>query len=680
MSSLRDWAETLLFGDQLAHKLLPPPDIVDGAPWPAARIPRWPARPASLALGRAKAPSLRSTDVQRPGVACRALHTFVHHELQALELMAVALLRFHEAPAGFRRSLAVTMADEQRHLVAYRDRLESLGGHLGEHPASSFFWEVLHQVQSPAAFCAGMGLGFEQANLDFSAEWRDAFAAAGDAVTARVLSEVHADEVRHVASGRVWFGRLAAPGRSLFERWRVHLPPPMTPERARGHRFDREARRQAGLSQAFIRQLTVTRASRGPRPRVWWFVPGVEDELAGRTSTTLAGELGAVPALAAARGDVVVAARPPVAVLEAWDRAGLVVPEFVAEPEGLVGRDLAALQPWGWTAPVVARLAPLGVPSPEPMPVLSTRAWAQGLRHALGIAHGRVCRTLDEVLDAVDALEGPWVVKADLCAAGRHRRMGRGAVVAADHPWIRGTLSAGPVLVEPWLDAVVDVSVQIQIDAQGPSVVGITRFGSHRGVFRGVVLGPWTRGLSPELLRFAHGDGGRHPPVASVLTETALVVGRRAHDRGYRGPLGVDALIWRRGSELKLLPLLEINPRWTMGRVALGLTAQLAPQSSGAWCMVAAHTVTRAAGDSGAWVRGLAARWPHALDGRRRLVSGAVPTSDPDARGLVSWFTVAPRWSVHEQRWAEVLDDLDGDRPAALRNATGWISISPTCR
>lgn len=47
------------------------------------------------------------------------------------------------------------------------------------------------------------------------------------------------------------------------------------------------------------------------------------------------------------------------------------------------------------------------------------------------------------------------------------------------------------------------------------------------------------------------------------------------HAEGYRGNLGVDAFIFEENNEIKLCPLIEINPRKTMGFVALNLAIHL---------------------------------------------------------------------------------------------------------
>ena len=50
-----------------------------------------------------------------------------------------------------------------------------------------------------------MSLTFEQANLDFSLFYKEAFEQAGDIETAKVLNEVYEDEISHVSNGLKWF-------------------------------------------------------------------------------------------------------------------------------------------------------------------------------------------------------------------------------------------------------------------------------------------------------------------------------------------------------------------------------------------------------------------------------------------------------------------------------------------
>jgi uncharacterized ferritin-like protein (DUF455 family) len=87
-----------------------------------------------------------------------------------------------------------------------------------------------------------------------------------------VLARVHADEISHVHFGWVWLRRLAGgPDDGTWDAWSAylaHVRPPLGPARARGANLDREARRRAGLDDAFIDQLAAiapTRPSGQPR-------------------------------------------------------------------------------------------------------------------------------------------------------------------------------------------------------------------------------------------------------------------------------------------------------------------------------------------------------------------------------------------------------------------------------
>lgn len=55
---------------------------------------------------------------------------------------------------------------------------------------------------------------------------------------------------------------------------------------------------------------------------------------------------------------------------------------------------------------------------------------------------------------------------------------------------------------------------------------------------------------------------------------------------GYRGPVGIDGFVYKSGSEYKFQSLSEINPRFTMGRIALELEKHVVAKSSALWLHV----------------------------------------------------------------------------------------------
>lgn len=257
-SPIRRYALRVVLGTALADKMAPPPEGLELADPGEPLIVTAPGRPAELPIvaGRAgRVPPIAGMKdrVQR----ARILHALANHELQAIELFAWALLAFPQAPEPFRRGLLAIIADEQRHLGLYLDRLAAHRGRFGDHPVTGHFWNKLDHFRTPLRFCCAMGLTFENANLDFAMEYAIAARAAGDEETARVLEVVHEDEISHVRFGWVWMHKLAEPS-DASESWKLYaanLEWPLSPARARGKTFSAEARRRAGIDEEFIRAL-----------------------------------------------------------------------------------------------------------------------------------------------------------------------------------------------------------------------------------------------------------------------------------------------------------------------------------------------------------------------------------------------------------------------------------------
>lgn len=265
--NVRDYARSIIEADTLEGKLAPPPgDLDDSRPGPPLRIDA-PARPARLAIAhRIKVPPPQG--MSDPAQRARIVHALANHELQAAELFAWALLAFPEAPAPFRRGLLGILADEQRHCRLYMACMEAHGVHLGDYPVTGHFWNKLAPVTTPLAFVCTMGLTFENANLDFAAQYARGAEDAGDLALARALAQVHADEVRHVHFAWRWLTQLKPAAQSPWEAYLATVEWPLGPARARGKDFDTDSRRAAGLDDEFIAHLAATDPKRpggGPR-------------------------------------------------------------------------------------------------------------------------------------------------------------------------------------------------------------------------------------------------------------------------------------------------------------------------------------------------------------------------------------------------------------------------------
>ena len=694
---IRELAEAVLFGDTLEHKLTPAGRLTDERPGRPARSPDAPGRPPELALdrwsetGRVAFQEVRS--LERDEDRGLVLHFFANHELMAAELMALVLLKFPEAPARFRRGVARTLRDEQEHLRLYLERMSASGVAFGQIPVSDFFWRAISPMPTPLDFVTRLSLTLEQANLDYAPHYQRLFDELGDAGTAALMGRIYRDEIGHVRHGLNWFNTWRAPSQSEWESFQQALGFPLSPSRAKGIGFNREGRLQAGLPGAFVDELELFVHSHGRCPRLHWFNP-LCDLAAGRGAPftppaplrDLGRDLALLPALLAAPDDVVVVpGRPSLAFLQELRAAGLPVPELVewdpaAEPvpAALDGRRLTGLRPWGWAPDSVAALGPLAgqLPDGEAAPEglwheerrqLYSKAWSAGwlagilpsLREEEGDwlcgpeVVGAPCAAPEEVAAALAAgFAAGWrrgVVKAAFGAAGGRRIL----VDSPDLPahrrrWLEAILQeGGTVVVEPWLDRVLDLSAQYEVEEDGSvRLVGITRFlTSPGGRFQGVVLHGLAAGLDEETRRFLYGDGRDGRRLQRLCRRLGEDLGRRLPP-DFRGPLGVDALVYRDRADggLRLKPVVELNPRLTMGRVGLALQKRVLASRSAVWRLCRLKDL-EAAGHASAetWADLLRRRLPLEMSGDGRQISrGAVFTNDPaEARAFVGVLAVA---------------------------------------
>lgn len=630
---LSAFAEAVLLSTDMDTKLHAPAHFSDDAPGSAVATPRAPGRPVTLPMvSRQAIPDAPTpTSIEDETVRGLALHTFAHHELQALELMALALLKFPDAPQGFRRGLAKIITDEQRHFRLYMARAEHWGVGLGDAGVGHFFWDTVAHLETPAEFLAALSLTYEQANLDFAVYWKAAFSAVDDHDSVDVLQTVYEDEISHVRHGLAWFERLA--GRCDFETYADKLIFPLSPGRAKGPIFNRQGRELVGLSTDFIDELEIRNVSRGRPPKVFTFDPFVEERLAGRTVPQRVGhiqaDLAALQMFLAHREDVVIARRPSLATLRRLHQVGFEIPQFAESIDALGDRELGAPQPW-------ARAT---------HPELHSKLWALQARHEFIAAHpcpillqpqGQACHSMS---DAQPFLGQAYIAKAPLSASGQHRVM----LDSPDAPaWLERHLTAGPVLIEPWHERLLDLSVQVDVTDAGCQLLGITRFFTGPGgSYKGALIGPWTRGLHPDLARAVHGGTGKGL-VQEALAQAGRFVGAQAHAVGYRGPLGIDAMLVQTADGPRLQPILEVNPRTTMGRIALALHKRSGQQ--GIWRFVS-HTEAKAAGHADT----------AALIAAVHATQGVLFTTEPThAAKVLTVLSIAHTWQQAVDAWVDL--------------------------
>lgn len=256
LPTVEAWAEWFITTTDLSSKLRPPPCPSDFAVAAQPRRLVVPGRPAELRVIDKTVRSLGRDKLRQPRWRAQLLHTFLHHELQAAELMAWALLAFPEAPPPFRRGLVKICADELRHMQLYQREVERLGFSVGAFPVRDWFWLRVTNCSSPLQFVALLGIGLEGGNLDHASRFAQWFREVGDDAAAHVQEVVEREEVGHVEFAARWFRHWT--GDLEFTRWCQELPPPLSPRLLRGLPLNRPARERAGLPAAFLDALAAS--------------------------------------------------------------------------------------------------------------------------------------------------------------------------------------------------------------------------------------------------------------------------------------------------------------------------------------------------------------------------------------------------------------------------------------
>jgi len=261
---------------------------------------------------------------------------------------------------------------------------------------------------------------------------------------------------------------------------------------------------------------------------------------------------------------------------------------------------------------------------------------------------GRVAESMEALEHLLSAWRaeghGRFVAKSLFGAAGGNMvRLWEPEISDRQRRWITKRLQVeGSLLVEPWLDRVLDFSAHYDVDAEGVQFVGWTRMRTDlRGQYAGSVCGAsFTSSLSPELARFAH--DGAADRLRNLYLELGKFLAPGLREAGFQGALGVDALVGRvpEAPDLRLKPIVEINPRHTMGRLALELKRRMAPGRTGRLEMHAATEIRRREGQSlSDWAEAVTRRHPARVDDRGRMVSGTVCLNDPETaeHALATW-------------------------------------------
>ena len=675
--SLEEDATIIVFGNTLEEKMHA--ITFDQQSYTAlSKIPKWPNRPTTLSLERSENrkrkefPKVSSLEEERQ--RGMALHFFANHELLALELMALMLLRFPEAPPAFRRGLVYTIREEQQHFQMYQERMQDFGVEFGEIPVSDFFWKHIATVPDLMSYVTAMSLTLEQANLDYSQYYWQLFQELGDHCTASLLEKVYQDEIGHVAYGVQWFRQWKSDETSDWEAYKHHLLFPLSPARAKGICFDRKGRKKAGLSTTYIQELEFYSHSKGRLPDVYYFNPECEQQLAHnrcgwtpkKSVIALKRDLAYIGLFFSKMGDIVMVPQSPSRwFLEHLARIQPQLPQWVeysgstcsSFPKEFTHRNLHSFQPWGWNADMDFLI------QKYPNQIASSCVWDSTLREK----HSKVWSTnylqewyqmkptpstwgcdQDTVGVAIHSLEecveqihkygqhdySSLVLKGAFGVAGQDMLLmnTQGTLSSHQIQWIqKRLLRHGALVLEPWLEKQVDFSFHGWIDQDQVLWKGITRFFTDSsGKYKGSFLGRWDHQLSKDLSRFIHQFSTSELSFRQWSQQMVEEIGKELRNHQYQGPFSIDALVYQKDSQYYWKPMVEINPRYTMGQVALKISEKLLHRKVGIWkIMQSKELKKRGFSHWTHFVEKMMQTFPLEVSVNQQIISGFLATSDP---------------------------------------------------
>lgn len=240
-------------------------------------------------------------------------------------------------------------------------------------------------------------------------------------------------------------------------------------------------------------------------------------------------------------------------------------------PEG--DSQFEQLVAWGVTPRSIQLAHHLGVTTGPDLGLvreINDKRYSHRLEKSLGVAlpHSQIVDSLDQLEQAAQSCPFDWVLKHPLGYSGRERIFGKAHHLSdSARGWGRKKLLEGwSLLFEPWVDRQHDFSMHFEISRSGqPQFVGWCSLVSDiSGGYRGNFVNRETE-IDPGALEVGH-------QVAAHLAT-----------RGYWGPVGLDALSGHLGSAAVLRPLVEINARYSFGRLSLALADWLPQGWSYLW-------------------------------------------------------------------------------------------------
>ncbi len=422
--------------------------------------------------------------------------------------------------------------------------------------------------------------------------------------------------------------------------------------------------------------------------------------------TMLAGDLANLPQFLCGADDIVLLAkRPSARFLSALKQAGFAQPEFAELKDGridpassLCQRKLGDLRPWAWGPDSLELLEPLFARVTGGARTASqhfnkgiarfySKDWSAGFLRtvlakvgravpsaprevadgALGTARptsepwlctedeaGVAVDTLEEALEAIAAIRRRGhhrvVAKEALGLAGHNAiRLWEPEVLAAQRQWLAHALQNGrQVVIEPWLERELDFSVQLEMGPCRLKLCGYTGLiNDRKGQFQAnYATANCDCRIPANVAALFHKPADISGQLVLLYDNILSLLQVELQRAGVVGPVGIDAFVYRTPQgDCRLKPVVEINPRFTMGRLTLELMKRTCPGSCGLFRLVSrAQACAEGFADFAGYACSLSERFPLRLEGEPepKIREGALCLNDSaEAQVCLATFQVS---------------------------------------
>ena len=292
--------------------------------------------------------------------------------------------------------------------------------------------------------------------------------------------------------------------------------------------------------------------------------------------------------------------------------------------------------------------------------------------HEVGVA----VDSSEDALKAIEAIRSRGhhrvVAKEAYGLAGHNAiRLWEPEVLPAQRKWLAEVLQGGrQVVVEPWLERVLDLSAQLEMGPGGLKLCGYTGLLNDR---KGQFLANWAEAdyvcrLPSKVAALLGCRNETAEQLDHLYTEILAQLEPELRHAGFVGPVSIDAFVYRTPKgECRLKPVVEINPRYTMGRVTLELMKHVCPGSCGRFRLVTrAQAGAEGFADLSNYARSLRERVPLRLEGEPVVAPGEFARGDAGA-------TCANRNRIKIRQGALCLND-----PEEAQVCLATFEVGPT--